>query len=68
MPHLKDIGRPFDETGRKVCKAYYLLYYSGAFVVLVQRKGQGEAIATNLAEMVMLKTPIISIVISEGGN
>lgn len=41
----------------------------GAFCGIgAEERGQGEAIATNLAEMVMLKTPIISIVISEGGS
>jgi len=33
-----------------------------------EERGQGEAIASNLAEMMQLKTPIISIVISEGGS
>ena len=41
----------------------------GAFCGLgAEERGQGEAIATNLAEMMMLKTPIISVVISEGGS
>lgn len=41
----------------------------GAFCGLgAEERGQGEAIATNLAEMMQLKTPIISIVISEGGS
>lgn len=41
----------------------------GAFCGLgAEERGQGEAIATNLAEMILLKTPIISIVISEGGS
>lgn len=33
-----------------------------------EERGQGEAIAKNLMEMAMLKTPIISIVIGEGGS
>jgi acetyl-CoA carboxylase carboxyl transferase subunit alpha len=33
-----------------------------------EERGQGEAIAKNLLEMSMLKTPIISIVIGEGGS
>lgn len=33
-----------------------------------EERGQGEAIASNLAEMMMLKTPVISVVISEGGS
>lgn len=41
----------------------------GAFCGLgAEERGQGEAIATNLAQMMLLKTPIISIVISEGGS
>jgi acetyl-CoA carboxylase carboxyl transferase subunit alpha len=41
----------------------------GAFCGLgAEERGQGEAIATNLAEMMLLKTPIISMVISEGGS
>jgi len=41
----------------------------GAFCGIgAEERGQGEAIASNLAEMMMLKTPIISIVISEGGS
>ncbi|NLP15713.1 MAG: acetyl-CoA carboxylase carboxyltransferase subunit alpha [Clostridiales bacterium] len=41
----------------------------GAFCGIgAEERGQGEAIATNLAEMMMLKTPIISVVISEGGS
>ncbi len=33
-----------------------------------EERGQGEAIAVNLAKMSMLKTPIISIVTGEGGS
>lgn len=41
----------------------------GAFCGIgAEERGQGEAIATNLAEMMLLKTPILSIVISEGGS
>ena len=41
----------------------------GAFCGLgAEERGQGEAIAANLAEMIQLKTPIISFVISEGGS
>lgn len=41
----------------------------GAFCGLgAEERGQGEAIATNLAQMMLLKTPIISVVISEGGS
>ncbi|MDF2542822.1 MAG: accA [Herbinix sp.] len=41
----------------------------GAFCGIgAEERGQGEAIATNLAEMMLLKTPILSVVISEGGS
>lgn len=41
----------------------------GAFPGIgAEERGQGEAIARNLMEMSMLKTPIISIVIGEGGS
>jgi acetyl-CoA carboxylase carboxyl transferase subunit alpha len=41
----------------------------GAFCGLgAEERGQGEAIASNLAEMMLLKSPVISIVISEGGS
>lgn len=41
----------------------------GAFCGLeAEERGQGEAIARNLYEMSALKTPIVSIVIGEGGS
>ncbi|GAA0126662.1 acetyl-CoA carboxylase carboxyltransferase subunit alpha [Clostridium sp. CTA-19] len=41
----------------------------GAFCgIEAEERGQGEAIARNLFEMSKLKTPIISIVIGEGGS
>jgi acetyl-CoA carboxylase carboxyl transferase subunit alpha len=41
----------------------------GAFCGIgAEERGQGEAIATNLLEMSKLKTPIVSIVIGEGGS
>ena len=41
----------------------------GAFCgVGAEERGQGEAIAQNLYEMSALKTPVLSIVISEGGS
>ena len=41
----------------------------GAFCGIgAEERGQGEAIARNLMEMSNLKTPIISIVIGEGGS
>lgn len=42
---------------------------SGAFCGLeAEERGQGEAIARNLYEMSALKTPILSILIGEGGS
>lgn len=42
---------------------------SGAFCgVSAEERGQGEAIARNLYEMSGLKTPILSIIIGEGGS
>ena len=41
----------------------------GAYCGLgAEERGQGEAIALNLLEMSKLRTPIISIVIGEGGS
>lgn len=41
----------------------------GAFCgVDAEERGQGEAIAKNLMEMANLKTPVVSIVIGEGGS
>ncbi len=41
----------------------------GAFAgVDAEKRGQGEAIARNLMEFMRLKTPIISIVLGEGGS
>lgn len=41
----------------------------GAFCGMeAEERGQGEAIARNLYEMSALKTPVLSIVISEGGS
>lgn len=42
---------------------------SGAYCGIgAEERGQGSAIAQNLMEMVTLKTPVISIVIGEGGS
>lgn len=41
----------------------------GAFCgVEAEKRGQGEAIAKNLAEFMLLKTPVISVVLGEGGS
>lgn len=42
---------------------------SGAYPGLeAEERGQGEAIAKNLAEMMAMRTPILSIIIGEGGS
>ena len=42
---------------------------SGAFCgVGAEERGQGQAIAENLMEMMALKTPVISVLIGEGGS
>ncbi len=42
---------------------------SGAFCgIAAEERGQGHAIATNLLEMMALKTPVLSIFIGEGGS
>lgn len=42
---------------------------SGAFCGIgAEERGQGQAIAENLLEMMTLKTPVISILIGEGGS
>ena len=42
---------------------------SGAFCGIgAEERGQGQAIAENLMEMMALKTPVLSIVIGEGGS
>jgi len=33
-----------------------------------EQRGQGEAIARNLMEMMTLKTPVISVIVGEGGS
>lgn len=41
----------------------------GAFCgVEAEKRGQGEAIAKNLMEFMLIKTPIISVVLGEGGS
>ena len=41
----------------------------GAFCgIEAEKRGQGEAIAKNLAEFMTLKTPVITIVLGEGGS
>ena len=42
---------------------------SGAYCGIgAEERGQGQAIAENLQEMMMLKTPIVSVLVGEGGS
>ena len=42
---------------------------AGAYCGLgAEERGQGSAIAQNLVEMMALKTPVISVLIGEGGS
>ncbi len=59
MKQAEKFGRPI------IC----LVDTPGAFCGLeAEERGQGEAIARNLFELSGIKTPIVSIVISEGGS
>jgi acetyl-CoA carboxylase carboxyl transferase subunit beta len=59
MRQAEKFGRPV------VC----LIDTSGAFCGLgAEERGQGSAIATNLAAMMNLETPLISVIVGEGGS
>lgn len=59
MKQAEKFGRPI------IC----LINTAGAYCgVGAEERGQGEAIARNLYEMAMIKVPIISIIIGEGGS
>ncbi len=59
MRQAQKFGRPV------VC----LVDTSGAYCGIgAEERGQGEAIATNLVEMSGLTTPIVSVVVGEGGS
>lgn len=59
MKEAEKFGRPV------VC----FIGSSGAYPGIdAEERGQGEAIAENLYEMMTLKTPIISVVVGEGGS
>ena len=46
-----------------------LIGSSGAFCgIEAEERGQGQAIAENLTEMMTLKTPVVSVVVGEGGS
>ncbi|MCF0142615.1 MAG: acetyl-CoA carboxylase carboxyl transferase subunit alpha, partial [Parasporobacterium sp.] len=59
MKQAEKFGRPV------VC----LVDTSGAYCGIgAEERGQGQAIADNLMEMMTLKTPIISVFVGEGGS
>ena len=59
MKQAEKFGRPV------IC----LIDTSGAFCGIgAEERGQGQAIAENLMEMMTLKTPILSVFIGEGGS
>ena len=59
MKQAEKFGRPIET----------LIDTPGAYPGIgAEERGQGEAIATNLREMARLKTPLISVIIGEGGS
>lgn len=76
----RNFGSPHPEGYRKALRlmkqaekfnrpVITLVNTAGAFCGIgAEERGQGEAIARNLLEMSKLKTPIISIIIGEGGS
>lgn len=59
MKQAEKFGRPV------IC----LIDTAGAFCgIPAEERGQGQAIAENLMEMMTLKTPVLSILIGEGGS
>ncbi|EYE88932.1 acetyl-CoA carboxylase subunit alpha [Fervidicella metallireducens AeB] len=77
---LRNFGMPHPEGYRKALRlmkqaekfkrpVICLIDTPGAYCGIgAEERGQGEAIARNLLEMSDLKTPIISVVIGEGGS
>lgn len=76
----KNFGMPHPEGYRKALRlmkqaekfkrpVIFIIDTPGAYPgVGAEERGQGSAIATNLREMIYLKTPLISIVLGEGGS
>lgn len=77
---LRDFGMPNPEGYRKALRlmkqaekfhrpVICLVDTSGAYCGIgAEERGQGQAIAENLMEMMTLNTPIVSIAIGEGGS
>lgn len=76
----RNFGQPHPEGYRKALRIMKLAERFGKPVITLvdtpgaypgigaEERGQAEAIATNLFEMSMLKTPIVSVIIGEGGS
>lgn len=76
----RNFGAPHPEGYRKALRlmkqaekfhrpVICLIDTSGAFCGIgAEERGEGQAIAENLSEMMTLKTPIISLLIGEGGS
>ncbi|MGI6361437.1 MAG: acetyl-CoA carboxylase carboxyltransferase subunit alpha [Bacillota bacterium] len=76
----RNFGSPHPEGYRKALRQMKLAEKFGRPVVCLvdtagaycgigaEERGQGQAIAENLMEMMTLKVPVISIIISEGGS
>lgn len=76
----KNFGMPHPEGYRKALRLMKQAEKFGRPVLLIidtpgaypgvgaEERGQGSAIATNLMEMVNIKTPLISVVLGEGGS
>lgn len=72
MPHPEGyrkalrLAHQAEKFGRPVI---FFIDTPGAFCgIEAEERGQGEAIAKNLAELMTLKTPVISVVLGEGGS
>lgn len=72
MPHPEGyrkalrLAKQAEKFGRPII---FFIDTPGAYCgVAAEERGQGEAIARNLYELSLLKTPIISIVLGEGGS
>ena len=77
---LRNFGAPHPEGYRKALRlmkqaekfkrpVICFIDTSGAYCGIgAEERGQGQAIAENLMEMMTLKTPVISILIGEGGS
>ena len=72
MPHPEGyrkalrLAKQAEKFGRPVI---FFIDTSGAYCGIgAEERGQGEAIARNLYELISLKTPMVSIVMGEGGS